>query len=93
MIRLAIYSRPGCHLCDEMKSTVERAVRTSGLEAAIEEIDISCDPKLESLYGTDIPVLMVDGKKVAKYRVSEWAVRRMLAARRDEADRKDGTDA
>jgi glutaredoxin len=81
VIRLTIYSRPGCHLCDVLKATVERAVRASDLEVSIEDIDISTDPELEARYGIEIPVLLVDGRKAAKYRVSEWDVRRMLAAR------------
>jgi hypothetical protein len=81
VIRLTVYSRPGCHLCDVMKAVVERAVRTSDLAVSIEDIDISGDPDLEARYGIEVPVLMIDGKKAAKYRVSEWDVRRMLASR------------
>jgi glutaredoxin len=81
MIVLTIYSRPGCHLCEVMKETVERAVRASRLEVSIEEIDVSNDAELEARYRIEIPVLMVDGKKAAKYRVTEWDVSRMLAAR------------
>lgn len=87
MIRLTIYSRPGCHLCEVMKATVERAMRASGLDVSVDEIDISADADLEARYGIEIPVLMVDGKKAAKYRVSEWDVRRILAARAAEAGR------
>lgn len=89
MIQLTIYSRPGCHLCEVMKETVARAVRASGVEASIDEVDISTDADLEARYGLEIPVLMVDGRKAAKYRASEWDVRRMLAARG--ADRSDGS--
>jgi glutaredoxin len=81
VIRLTIYSRPGCHLCEVMKDAVERAVRASGLGVSLDEIDISRDPDLEARYGVEIPVLLVDGSKAAKYRVSEWEVRRMLVAR------------
>ena len=80
MIRLTIYSRPGCHLCEVMKETVASAVRASRAEASIDEVDISMDADLEARYGLEIPVLMVDGRKTAKYRVSERDVRRMLAA-------------
>jgi len=81
VIRLTIYSRPGCHLCEVMKETVACAVRASRFEASIDEVDISTDADLEARYGLEIPVLMIDGMKTAKYRVSEWDVRRMLAAR------------
>ena len=48
----------------------------------LEEIDISDDPALEALYGTEIPVLMLGGTKVAKFRISEPDLRRALEARR-----------
>jgi glutaredoxin len=70
-IALTIYSRPGCHLCEEMKTTIER----------IEEIDISADADLEARYGTEIPVLLVNGQKAAKYRISEFEFARLLRAR------------
>ena len=78
MIALTIYSRPGCHLCDEMKTTLERAVERSALDVRIEEIDISSDAALEARYGTEIPVLLVNGKKAAKYRISEFELARLL---------------
>ena len=79
MTYLTIFSRPGCHLCDEMKAVVQRVARL--LPATIEEIDISTDADLEQRYGSDIPVLMVNGKKVAKYRTTEEELLRMLKAR------------
>jgi thiol-disulfide isomerase/thioredoxin len=85
VIALTIYSRPGCHLCDEMKAVVQRVARSTPRPIAIEEIDISADPELEARYGVDIPVLLMDGKKIAKYRVTEDELRRILASR-DVAD-------
>jgi len=53
----------------------------SSVPLRIEEIDISMNSELEQLYGVEIPVLFVAGKKVAKYRISERDLRRILAAR------------
>ena len=78
MIAFTIYSRPGCHLCDEMKAVVERVAGSATPPATIDVVDISSDPDLESLYGLEIPVLLVNGRKAAKYRVSEEGLRRML---------------
>jgi hypothetical protein len=78
VISLTLYSRTGCHLCDEMKAIVASAVRTIATPVTVQEIDISTDPELESRYGLEIPVLLVDGKKVAKYRVGEAQLRRIL---------------
>jgi len=79
MINVILYSRPGCHLCDEMKAVVNRVARQTPI--ALEEIDITTDPALENRYGTEIPVLMVDGKKAAKYRVSEGELTRIINTR------------
>jgi thiol-disulfide isomerase/thioredoxin len=80
MIALTIYSRPGCHLCDEMKAIVERVAGSATPPATIDVIDISSDPDLESRYGLEIPVLLVNGKKAAKYRVTGEELVRMLGA-------------
>jgi glutaredoxin len=77
---VTIYSRPGCHLCQVMKAVVERVGRTIPLQ--IEEVDVSVDPALEARYGNEIPVLLVAGKKAAKYRVTEEQLTRLLKARK-----------
>jgi hypothetical protein len=83
-VRLTIYSKPGCHLCDVMKTTVHRvlATRTAEPETVLDEIDISSDPALIELYGLEIPVLLIDGRKAAKYRVSEQELTQLLDRRR-----------
>ena len=83
-MRLTIYSKPGCHLCDEMKALVHRVVSQHANHHAtsVDEIDISSDRALLDRYGLEIPVLLIDGKKVAKYRVSEEELTRLLEARR-----------
>ena len=74
---LTIYSKPDCHLCDDMKSLVRRvAAEQKGI--AVQEIDISTDAGLLERYGLEIPVLMVDGRKVAKYRLGEQELRRAI---------------
>jgi glutaredoxin len=78
---LTIYSKPGCHLCDEMKAVVHRCRQRDG-SIVLEEIDISSDPELLTRYGIEIPVLMIEGRKVAKYRISEEDLERILAGRR-----------
>ena len=81
MIAVTLYSRPGCHLCDEMKAVVTRTVRTIPTPVTVEEIDITTSPDLELRFGLEIPVLLIDGKKVAKYRVTEGELGRILKAK------------
>lgn len=79
MISLTLYSRPGCHLCDEMKAVVARVA--DAIPLSLQEIDISTDSTLEARYGLEIPVLLVEGKKAAKYRVTEAELARLLKGR------------
>ncbi len=79
MTHLTLYSRPGCHLCDDMKEVVHRV--SAVIPLSLEEVDISNDAELEQAYGLEIPVLMMDGKKVAKSRIDERALAGMLIRR------------
>jgi hypothetical protein len=44
----------------------------------IEIVDISTDPGLMERYGVEIPVLLIDGKKAAKYRIAAEELERRL---------------
>lgn len=91
MIALTLYSRPGCHLCDEMKAVVQRVARSSAAPVRIDEIDVSTDPDLEARYGLEIPVLLVDGRKAAKYRVTDGELTRILQDRSGGTGRAGGS--
>ena len=65
-----------------MKETVKNVARAFTLAPVnFVEIDISSDPALEAEHGLEIPVLLVDGKKTAKYRIAEDALVRILTSR------------
>ena len=80
-IELVLYSRPGCHLCDEMKKLIAQVL--GDFEASLREVDVSTDPELETDYGEQIPVLLVDGKKAFKFRTTRDALRGRLQKARD----------
>jgi hypothetical protein len=82
VITLTLYSKPGCHLCDEMKTVINRVVSAKKFDLAVAEIDISTDRDLELRFGLEIPVLMADGRKVAKHRVTEAELLKILEASR-----------
>jgi glutaredoxin len=77
---LLIYTRRGCGLCVEMEDVVERLAREAGV--AVETRDVDEDPELARLFSEEVPVLFVDGRKFAKYRVSERDLRRKLRRNR-----------
>lgn len=79
MVRLTLYSRPGCHLCDEMKAVIARMGESIAID--LEQIDISTDADLERRYGLEIPVLLLEGKLAAKFRVSEEELGRIVQGR------------
>ena len=80
-IELVLYSRPACHLCDEMKELIAQVL--GDFEASLRDVDISTDPDLEADYGEQIPVLLVDGKKAFKFRTTRAALRERLQRARD----------
>ena len=80
-VELTLYSRPGCHLCDDMKAIVTPVARELG--CIVKEIDISGQPELESRFGQEIPVLFVGAHKAFKYRLTESALRRRLRDRQE----------
>lgn len=77
-MELVLYTRPGCHLCDEMKTVI--AARRRHRAVVLTEIDISTDASLERRYGRDIPVLLLNGKEVARHRLEAQDLDRMLGA-------------
>lgn len=76
---LVLYSRPGCHLCEDMERALEPLLRS--IPASLEVIDVDSDPKLRSRYGLRVPVLALDGHIVCEARLDADAVRDALGAR------------
>jgi glutaredoxin len=68
-----IYSRPGCHLCDEARQAIEAARCPD--EYTIAEIDIESDPDLLRRYQYDIPVITIDGVETFRHRLTSAAFR------------------
>jgi glutaredoxin len=73
---VTIYSRPGCHLCEEAKE----AIMLSGCsgEIVLKEINIDDDAGLRDLYKEEIPVVLINGHKAFKYRVDPRDFKRKL---------------
>ena len=78
-MQLTLYTRPGCHLCEEMKE------RLSGLKTrqpfGLTEIDISTSPTLQRLYQHHIPVLLLDGEEIVRHRIGESELLALLDRR------------
>jgi glutaredoxin len=83
---VTIYTRSGCHLCEEAKATIAPLLQEFG--ATVQEIDIEGDATLTQRFGCDIPVIYIGRKKAAKHRVKLEQFRRQLE---DERERLSGT--
>ena len=77
LARITLYSRPGCHLCDDALAVLERI--RADTPFALETVDIERDDALLRAYLERIPVVALDGVEVYDYHVDEADLRTRLA--------------
>ena len=75
--RVTLYSKPGCHLCEDAEAVIERVCADVG--TSYDVVDISGSTELMTAYGEQIPVTFVDGRQHDFWRVDEGRLRRALA--------------
>lgn len=73
---MIVYSRPGCHLCDEAKLAIESAGVSDRFTLA--EVNIESDPELLRKYKYDIPVVTIDGVEAFRHRVDAARFRSLV---------------
>jgi glutaredoxin len=73
---ITLYTRPGCHLCDEAKAAIAPVLGEFG--AVLREVNIDEDAVLKERYGWDVPVIFIGKHKAAKHRVDLAQFRRQL---------------
>ena len=73
---VTLYSRPGCHLCDDARAAIERVGERAAL--VLEEIDITGDDALHRSYLERIPVVEVAGEELFEFFVDEAALEARL---------------
>jgi glutaredoxin len=74
--RVTLYTRPGCHLCDDARLLVEQVCGELGTSYA--EVSIADDPDLERRFGHEVPVTFVDGRQHDYWRVDPDRLRAAL---------------
>lgn len=74
--RVVLYSRPGCHLCDDARVVVERVCAELG--ESYREVDITTSAELVRRFGEEIPVTFVDGAQHDFWRVDADRLREAL---------------
>jgi len=80
MTEITIYSRQGCHLCDDAFNTLESMRKELNFE--IEVIDIDQDDELIKLYSDQVPVIHIDGQHHDFYKVDPTRFRSSLERHR-----------
>ena len=67
-VKVVLYTKPGCGLCDKMKGEMKNA----GIEElySLEEVNIETDDELYSQYRYEIPVLFINGVEAFRHRLS-----------------------
>ena len=79
MPEVILYTRAGCHLCDEVKAVLARARRKT--DFTLREVDIDSDPALVAEYNDQVPVVAINGRKAFKYHLKEDDFLKVLQAR------------
>jgi glutaredoxin len=77
--RVTLYTRAGCHLCEEAKRVIEEARGRADFD--YQEVDIDGDEDLRRRYNDEVPVIAINGAKAFKYRVEAKELLKKLEAR------------
>jgi hypothetical protein len=78
-VSVTIYSKPGCHLCEEAKAVMLAAGCRELF--TITETNIETDPQLLALYRYEIPVILIEGAEVFRHRVKPEAFSEEISKR------------
>ena len=78
MPQVVLYTRPGCHLCDEVRQQLDAL--GSELAFSVDEVNIESEPALRVRYGHDVPVVTVEGREAFRHRFDGPGLRKLLAA-------------
>jgi glutaredoxin len=82
-LEVTLYSRPGCHLCEDAKAAIAPLLAEFGF--TLREVNIDSNPEFAELYSWDIPVIFIGKHKAAKHRVDPRQFRRQLGEARAKA--------
>jgi glutaredoxin len=77
---IVLYTRQGCHLCDDARTVLESAGQRHAL--VLRTVDVDTDPDLVARYGLEVPVVMIDGRVRFRGRVNRVLLERLLARRK-----------
>jgi thioredoxin reductase (NADPH) len=76
-LRLTLYGRSYCHLCDEMLAALASLRGEFGF--ALDVVDVDSEAALEQRFGTLVPVLMHADTELCHYHLDAPKIRAYLA--------------
>jgi len=76
MSTVTLYTRPGCHLCEQARDVLLRVQKAQPFELA--EVNAQDDPALLAEYGEQLPVVLLNGTFLFEYAVQEPRLRELL---------------
>jgi len=74
---IVMYTRQGCHLCEQAWEKLERARQRYGF--ALRQVDVDGDPRLAQEYGECVPVVTINGRVRFRGIVNVVLLERLLA--------------
>jgi len=74
--RVTLYTKKGCHLCEEAKELLLGLQKEYDL--AIAEVDIESDKGLQKIYGSFIPIVAFEGGRIFHSKITESQLRQAL---------------
>ena len=83
-IILTLYSKPGCHLCEEARLAIDlvvseiKAKSSNDIHLELQELNILEDEELLARYSEEIPVLQINGETHAYWRIDKDRLRAAL---------------
>lgn len=69
MIKVVVYSKPDCHLCDDVKAQLQKLKESHRFE--LREVNILQDQEAFEKFREEIPVVFINGKKAFKFHLDE----------------------
>ena len=75
-VQLTLYSRAGCHLCEDMLDTLHAF--SKDLEFSVDVVDIDQEPALRRRYDTRVPVLALGEQEICHYFLDSVALCKAL---------------
>ena len=74
---VTLYTKPGCHLCEAVEQVIRKAATRRDFDFISQNIET--DPATFEQYKNDIPVVGVNGKEIARHRLTAKDLERALA--------------